>query len=1165
MEVAMKIIRFHKQFTTLGNLFFLICLLAAMLQPTETAGAQTVTNISFQADIYGSTSLERIEYPSTLAFTYWGGFGTNAHMYRSLIAGGDQIAFAIDRNIPLAFSMDVTTQAGDQLTLSLASADYPNGTVESISSSELHFAWDINQSGLHVRLHRYAKLVPNDLVTVRNIIQERYEIENLGPNIELTGFSEYLHMDDVAETRDYDNDGETETLLAINNFSTQRYPVFGKVYLPLTDFETRFEITGNHAVVTQDLPDLRVNTDNRQSLTTAGFVSSIAKNAVDAGTEIAADAAVLLNQQVDPLHNIVINGSFETPSVRSSTFDTYRGGQSFGGWTVESGSIDHISGNYWRASDGLQSVDLTGSPGNATIYQDLATVPQHTYQLTFDLSGNPEGAPIVKQIEIWWGETLLDSTIYDTTGNSNENMNWNSRTYMVTATATTTRLAFKSLTSGSYGPVVDNVRVQDRVADIPNDYSGQQWYLDKIGVRDAWRSPNYRGSSNIVVAILDTGVDYTVADLEQNMWTNVDENPNDGIDNDNNGYIDDYRGWDFTTSPGDNDPRPEPNTGFWTHGTAIAGIIGADHDDGGVDGINWYVKLMPIRVIKGDEGNGPSWGGCGAPFGVPGTQQRFANGIDYAIKNKANIIVIATKVPSQLLPGPTLPGLDCLDQAISRAQAANVLIVASAGNEGESSVVYPASSDYVMAVGATDRDDNRLNRVIDGITYSSNYGNALDVVAPGWDFPILQPGSNQYNPHAAGTSFSAPQVAGVAALIMAANPALNAQQVRTLVEGFAEEVGGYTYQNGFHPEMGWGRINAYNALVAAAPAACPQSGGVILYFNANYDCDERRANNGYVLRNSEGWQNITDGMNENASSVKIPSGWSVKLYADTDKRGASVCYNQSIDDFAQRGFFPGTSISINDQVSSIEVFNNSNCSPVNWYISTLGNLLYGESSDIPIPADYNGNGADDVAVYRPGSGMWYISTLGDFRFGESGDLLVPADYNGDGRDDVAVYRPSNGMWYISTRGNFHFGEDGDIPVPGDYNGDGWDDIAVYRPSNGTWYISTRGNFVYGQNGDVPVRADYNGDGRDDIAVFRPSNGTWYISTRGNFVYGENGDIPLPGDYNGDGWADMAVFRPSIGMWYISTRGNFLFGEESDAPVPGDYNGDGFDDIAVYRP
>jgi hypothetical protein len=236
-----------------------------------------------------------------------------------------------------------------------------------------------------------------------------------------------------------------------------------------------------------------------------------------------------------------------------------------------------------------------------------------------------------------------------------------------------------------------------------------------------------------------------------------------------------------------------------------------------------------------------------------------------------------------------------------------------------------------------------------------------------------------------------------------------------------------------------------------------------------------------------------------------------------------------------------------------------------WYISTRGNFLFGEDGDIPIPGDYNGDGRDDIAVYRPSNGIWYVSSAGNFLFGEAADIPVPADYNGDRRDDIAVFRPSNGTWYIAPLGNFTYGEPGDIPVPADYNGDGRDDIAVFRPSNGTWFISSRGNFSYGQPGDIPIPADYDGDGMADMAVYRPSDGTWYISTRGNIAFGEANDLPLPGDYNGDGRDDIAVYRPSNGTWYISTRGNVLFGEPGDIPLPGDYNGDGWADIAVFRP
>jgi hypothetical protein len=286
----------------LGYVLILFCLLTSNLQPIETVSAQTVPNLSFQADIYGNTNLESIEYPSTLAFTNWGGFGVNAHTYRSRLAGGDQVAYAISASRPNAFSLDVITQAGDPLTLSLASADYPKGSVEAISPNELHFVWDINQLGLHVKLHRYVKLFRDDRVTVKNIVQEKYEIENVGPNITVVSFSEYLHIDDATEMRDYNNDGKPETLLAINSFTTIGYPRFGKIYLAQVGFNTEFSLSGNHAIVKQSLFVPLANLGDRHNLTVAIFVSGLEKQRDTAETELARDAATLLDSVNVPAH-----------------------------------------------------------------------------------------------------------------------------------------------------------------------------------------------------------------------------------------------------------------------------------------------------------------------------------------------------------------------------------------------------------------------------------------------------------------------------------------------------------------------------------------------------------------------------------------------------------------------------------------------------------------------------------------------------------------------------------------------------------------------------------------------------------------------------------------------------------------------------------------------
>lgn len=331
----------------------------------------------------------------------------------------------------------------------------------------------------------------------------------------------------------------------------------------------------------------------------------------------------------------------------------------------------------------------------------------------------------------------------------------------------------------------------------PNDahYSSRQWSHNNTGTFDiyseedadidmdqAWEITT--GNSKVKVAILDTGIDPNSIELRGRFWDNPNETDNNGKDDDANGYIDDGMGWDFIQD--DNDPFDDNG-----HGTNVTGIVAANGNNKvGYAGVDWKCQLMIVKVLD---------------LNSRGFNSDIAQGMFYAVNNGADVInmSLGSDVPSSSIRA-----------AVEHAYKNDVAIVASMGNKNNDVPQYPAAFDNVIAVGATDTDNERVAPFTWG--GGSNYGDHIDISAPG-NYIYGLSLNNNYDTYWGGTSQAAPLVTGVIALLKGLDNTLSIDSIEgLLIQGATDLVGRPSEDKpGWDAYHGHGVLNAYKTLLLA--------------------------------------------------------------------------------------------------------------------------------------------------------------------------------------------------------------------------------------------------------------------------------------------------------------------------------------------------------------
>jgi len=337
-------------------------------------------------------------------------------------------------------------------------------------------------------------------------------------------------------------------------------------------------------------------------------------------------------------------------------------------------------------------------------------------------------------------------------------------------------LELKSLPGVEYAE-----KVSLNTVDItPNDLTLPP-HLTQINAQNAWDV--FNGNSNITCAIVDNAVSWTHSDLVANTYTNTGEIASNGIDDDNNGYIDDVNGWDAA----DNDNNPIPSNTAMNHGSHCAGIAGARTNNSiGIASIGWNIKLIPVKC----QTNGGSTSGISNGYG----------GIIYAANAKSRVISCSWGGQSAF----SIAEQNVIDFAWNKG----CIVICASGNDNNSVLHYPAAYNNVYSVASVGSGNVKSS--------FSCFGTWVDIAAPGEN--ILSTGTTNNYFNSSGTSMATPLVAGLASLMLSKTPYMTQNDVLNCISSSAANIYTISGNSAFVAgnQLGAGRINAFGAMNCAA-------------------------------------------------------------------------------------------------------------------------------------------------------------------------------------------------------------------------------------------------------------------------------------------------------------------------------------------------------------